>query len=391
MNSSRKLERRQTRGTTLSLCMIVKNEADGLEKCLSTARPHVDEIVIVDTGSTDATLEIAGRYADILEEIEWPDSFAEARNHSIDLATGDFIVVLDGDEFLPDPLHWRRIRKAISSGDVAVVRIPVRNLLPEGQLIAADRMWQERVFKNDPVIRYQGRVHNQHFEGMVAYMDRTGHRLVEVASEVIHTGYAHSVGKMKEKYRVRLHLLEEEFRNASSEKHKAYYGFQLGVVHYVLEDYEQVLDTYGALDFDELEDYNAFYTHLLASQAALKCKLPTRALIHCNGMLSLNRDEPVAYQISGLAFLQAHQFSDGLLMLLEALAKTGDAANARFVLNAPALMRTLARICNDAGLDKHGEAFLALAANDEFHPDDASDLVQSLKLGLVQSQQRAVA
>ncbi len=391
MSSNRKLERRRTKGTTLSLCMIVKNEAEGLEKCLSTARPHVDEIVVVDTGSTDGTLDIARRYADVIDEIEWPDSFAEARNHSLDLATGDFIVVLDGDEFLPDPLHWRRIRKAISSGDVAVVRIPIKNLLPEGQLIAADRMWQERVFKNDPVIRYEGRVHNQHFDGMVAYMERTGHRLAEVSSEVIHTGYAHSVGKMKEKYSVRLHLLEDEYRNAQSEKRKAYYGFQLGVVHYVLEDYERVLDTFGALDFDELEDYNAFYAHLLASQAALKCKLPTRALIHCNAMLSLNRDEPVAYQITGVAFLQAHQFADGLLMMLEALVKTGESPNTRFVLNTPALMRTLAKICHEAGLDRHGEAFTDLALSDEFHADDAADLIQSLKLGLVQGQQRAVA
>ncbi|NNE70307.1 MAG: glycosyltransferase, partial [Rhodothermales bacterium] len=172
-SASRKMKRRK--GThTLSLCMIVRNEEEGLEKCLSTARPHVDQIVIVDTGSTDSTLEIASRYADVIEQIEWPDSFAEARNHSLEFATEDFIMILDGDEFLPDPLHWRRIRKALAE-NVACIRIPVKNLLPEGQLIAADRMWQERISRNAPEIRYEGKVHNQHARGLIAYAERTGH------------------------------------------------------------------------------------------------------------------------------------------------------------------------------------------------------------------------
>ncbi len=387
-NATRKLKRRK--GThTISLCMIVKNESEGLEKCLSTARPHVDQIVVVDTGSTDNTLEIAGRYADVIKEIEWPDSFAEARNHSLQFATEDFIMVLDGDEFLPDPLHWRRIRKALAE-NVACVRVPVRNLLPEGQLIAADRMWQERIFRNAPEIRYEGKVHNQHHRGLVAYAERTGHGIVTVDAEVIHTGYSHSASKMKEKYEVRLHLLEDEYDNADSDRHRAYYGYQLGVVHYVLEDYTKVLDLYGSLQYDELEKGNAFYTHLLAAQSALKLNIPGRSLIHCNAMLDLDRTEPVAYQITGLALLQAHQFTDGLLMLLEALSMTNGKQTGRFVLSGSALMQNLARLCTSAGLNRHGEAFTRLQNKDEFSADEAAEIIQSLKLGLVQNQ-RAVA
>lgn len=387
-NASRKLKRRK--GThTLSVCMIVKNEEEGLEKCLSTARPHVDQIVVVDTGSTDRTLEIAGRYADVIKEIEWPGSFSEARNYSLQFATGDFIMILDGDEFLPDPLHWRRIRKALAE-NVACVRIPVRNLLAEGQLIAADRMWQERIFRNAPEIRYEGKVHNQHHKGLIAYAQRTGHGIATVDAEIIHTGYAHVAGKMKDKYKVRLHLLEDEYNNADSAGKRAYYGYQLGVVHYVLEDHEKVLDLYGSLEFDEMEEGNAFYTHLLAAQSALKLNIPARALVHCNSMLELNRTEPVAYQITGLALLQGHQFSDGLLMLLEALAMTTASQTARFVLNGAVLMKNLARLCNSAGLTRHAEAFTRLQNKDGFQASEAAEIIQSLKLGLVQTQ-RAVA
>ena len=103
----------------LSLCMIVKNEAETLEKCLRLARPHVDEIVVVDTGSTDGTREIARRYADVYDEIEWPDSFSLARNHSFDLATGDFIMCLDGDEYIEEEAETYSVPRAFVAGEEA--------------------------------------------------------------------------------------------------------------------------------------------------------------------------------------------------------------------------------------------------------------------------------
>ena len=69
---------------TLSACMIVKNEEKDLERCLKSVRPHVDELVIVDTGSTDRTVEIAEYYADKLRFFEWTGDFSAARNFSMD-------------------------------------------------------------------------------------------------------------------------------------------------------------------------------------------------------------------------------------------------------------------------------------------------------------------
>mgnify|MGYP003815154603 CR=1 FL=1 len=88
---------------TISLCMIVRNEEAVLERCLRSACDIADEIVIVDTGSTDETKEIARRYTDRIYDFEWTDDFAAARNFSFDQATMDYILWLDADDyFLPE-------------------------------------------------------------------------------------------------------------------------------------------------------------------------------------------------------------------------------------------------------------------------------------------------
>ncbi len=83
---------------TISLCMIVKNEEQFLEKCLQSVQGLVDEIVIVDTGSTDKTPEIAKKFTQKVFNFQWCDDFSAARNESLKHATGDWILVLDADE-----------------------------------------------------------------------------------------------------------------------------------------------------------------------------------------------------------------------------------------------------------------------------------------------------
>ncbi len=85
---------------TVSLCMIVRNEAHTLEKCLNSIEGAVDEMVIVDTGSSDGTREVAGRFTDKVYDFEWVDDFAAARNFAYDKATMDYIMWLDADDIL---------------------------------------------------------------------------------------------------------------------------------------------------------------------------------------------------------------------------------------------------------------------------------------------------
>ncbi|MCH5267684.1 MAG: glycosyltransferase family 2 protein [Lachnospiraceae bacterium] len=83
-----------------SLCMIVKDEEPRLEKCLSTLADVMDEIIIVDTGSSDNTKEIAGKFTDLIYDFSWTGDFSEARNFAASKATGDYIYTADADEYL---------------------------------------------------------------------------------------------------------------------------------------------------------------------------------------------------------------------------------------------------------------------------------------------------
>ena len=84
--------------TELSLCMIVKNEEERLARCLSGVQGAVDEIIIVDTGSTDGTKRVAGQFTGRVYDYAWDDDFSAARNASLDRATKPFILWLDADD-----------------------------------------------------------------------------------------------------------------------------------------------------------------------------------------------------------------------------------------------------------------------------------------------------
>lgn len=89
-------------GTRISLCMIVKNEAHNLQRCLASVAGAVDETIVIDTGSTDATCEIARAFGARVRTFPWNDNFSDARNASLELATGDWVLVLDADEALAE-------------------------------------------------------------------------------------------------------------------------------------------------------------------------------------------------------------------------------------------------------------------------------------------------
>ena len=95
---------------TISLCMIVKNEEAVLARCLDSIADLMDEIIIVDTGSTDHTKEIAAKYTSQIYDFKWTSDFSAARNFSFSKANMDYIYAADADEVLDDFNHERFLR-----------------------------------------------------------------------------------------------------------------------------------------------------------------------------------------------------------------------------------------------------------------------------------------
>ncbi len=163
-----------SRTPSLSLCMIIKDEAFFLADCLASVRDHVDQIVVLDTGSTDGSAQIARQYADVVEDFDWVDDFSAARNASIELATGDWILVLDADERISEQ-DFGLIQRTIADTDLDGFYCIQRNYdndpnqpewYPVNQPSALTRDYKGfqanpilRLFRNRPDIRFSGRVH----------------------------------------------------------------------------------------------------------------------------------------------------------------------------------------------------------------------------------------
>lgn len=372
---------------TLSLCMIVKNEEDNLGKCLSLARPHVDEIVVVDTGSTDKTIEIAREYADVFDEIVWPGSFSIARNHSLSLATSDYILILDGDEYIEDPEAWKRIRKSLGVLDIAALILPVKNLLGDANVVSADLFWQERILRNDPEIKYHGSVHNQVMESILAHAEKTGRHIVRLEAEIVHTGYSLSEKDMVEKYKTRVELLKHEYENPRDEVYRAYYAYQLGLIYYIMRQNEEAAALFNTLNYDKLTPENAFYTRLLGAQTCLRLNDLDTTLIHCNEMLSINKNEPVGYYLTGVTLLRSRAIQEGMLMLLQAYnVNDGAGANIRFIINPKVLLEHLSRACKGVGMDSHAEIFEELIEEGIYDSEKVKEYITHLQSAFIQAE-----
>jgi len=144
----------------LSLCMIVKNEEEVLARCLESARPLVEEIVIVDTGSTDRTKEIAAQFTDRIFSFEWTDDFSAARNFSFSKAHGDYILWLDADDVITQENAVRLIalKRELDTLSPDVVICPYDTSVDEkGNVLSTCN--RERIIKNDGKRLWQGCVH----------------------------------------------------------------------------------------------------------------------------------------------------------------------------------------------------------------------------------------
>ncbi len=214
-------EARPAGGLTLSLCMIVRDEEEMLPRCLGAVAPVVDEIIVVDTGSRDATIEIARSFGARVIEHKWTDSFAEARNVSFDAATGDWLMFLDADEVLVSE-DAERLRALLGhTWREAFYLVETSYLGEAGDGFAATDV-QLRVFRNRPEYRFEGRVHEQITHTLPVYAPG---RIQQTTIRLRHYGYLEAVRSSKAKSQRNIDLLRKQADEGTLD---AFLHFNLG-------------------------------------------------------------------------------------------------------------------------------------------------------------------
>ncbi|MCL2050961.1 MAG: glycosyltransferase family 2 protein [Lachnospiraceae bacterium] len=140
--------------------MIVKNEADILKRCLETVFDIMDEIIIVDTGSTDSTKEIAALYTDKIFDFEWIDDFSAARNFAFSKASCEYIYSADADEVI-DEINRQRFKdlKQILNGEAELVQMYYVNQLKFGTVYNFDREYRPKLFKRNRIFTWIDPIH----------------------------------------------------------------------------------------------------------------------------------------------------------------------------------------------------------------------------------------
>jgi tetratricopeptide (TPR) repeat protein len=166
----------------VSAALIVRNESAYIEDCLKSLTGLVDEIVVVDTGSTDDTVEKAHQFPVKLHSFEWRQDFSAARNYALDRATGDWILYIDADERLevPDRDAWR---------DVLADKNKAGWRLRFHQRVGWTPYMELRLFRNDPRIRFRGVIHECMRHGVDAVCREDGLEIGSCNVALHHFGY----------------------------------------------------------------------------------------------------------------------------------------------------------------------------------------------------------
>jgi glycosyltransferase involved in cell wall biosynthesis len=223
----KKTRKEKIKKPTISLCMIVKNEEAYLGRCLESVRHCVDEMIIVDTGSTDQTLTIAKSYGARIYHHHWENDFSKHRNQSLSYATGDWIFQLDADEelFVED---GDKLKEIVQSERADYYHCRFYDMEKDGSVHGVFHLI--RLFRNGMGMSYMRKVHNQLCRiGTGAYSDL----------RIRHFGYDLPRDKMEAKHIRTTTMLEEMIATNPDD---VYSRYQLAASYAMHNDYDKAVE-----------------------------------------------------------------------------------------------------------------------------------------------------
>jgi len=256
------------RKVRLSQCMIVKNEEKNIRKALEWAQNGVAfEQIVVDTGSTDRTVEIAESMGAKVLHFEWIDDFAAAKNFAMDQCSGDWIAILDADEFfIPEDaikLTWLLEFIAATTENVGTIEMPWAQLDDEGNIFMMTA--QNRLYFNHPEIRYKGQIHES-----VNFSHTRWFSLKAPDITIMHTGYSSKAYRETAKSARNIELIDHELaKDPNNPEMQVYLADSLLNGGISSENYRRAIELYttalpNLVGHDEFFIRNA-YRHTLVT------------------------------------------------------------------------------------------------------------------------------
>lgn len=202
----------------ISACYIAKNEAENLAKSIKSLKNQVNEIVVVDTGSTDNTIVVARRLGARVYSFPWQDDFSKARNFALSKAKGEWLVLLDADEYFTAKTagNIRQVIRQAQQADGLLIQMVNYDVDKEE---IQDYFYQLRIVCNQQGLHYEGKIHEE-----LKLSDGKSMKFLRIPPEMLeiyHTGYASSVSRQKLERNLR--LLQQALDNGKSEADLARY------------------------------------------------------------------------------------------------------------------------------------------------------------------------
>lgn len=297
----------------ISLCMIVRNEEEYLDRCLESVAGVADEMVILDTGSTDSTEEIARRHGARVLEHTWRNDFSEAKNAALDIAKGEWILVLDADEELA-PNSRANIRELVNAGEADGFEVTVRSEMPETDILKFEDTKIVRLFRNRKEYRYTMPIHEQ----IRSSIEKSGGTIVQSDLMIIHHGYSRRFvqGKGNRTERNLLMLKDAVVQFDSN----PYLHYQIGVtLMSMARKDEAYIELKRVLELDYLSMGSAVLERFFVkiSQLALDRNENETAIMYAHKALDYNPYNNIAMYVAAVGFLSMNKIIDGYQMLLK--------------------------------------------------------------------------
>ena len=273
---------------------------------MSSLSGAVDEIVVVDTGSTDATRDIATACGAQVSQFEWQADFSAARNAALEAASCDWILSFDADEYLAEGAQ-REVRSAVDRTDAEGILVTVRNLLAPGDLIQSAESQIVRLFRRRDDVRFAGIIHEEVTTAIV----RRGGRVVGSPIVIVHDGYSRetaqaSGSRAERNLPILLRAVEESPLDP-------YLHFHLGATYHHLgrhADAQRHLVQVLTLPNETLNREILAWAAVRLAQVAMGERRDERVAEYAATALTYDSNHVLAHYLSGLALMRLGRIAE---------------------------------------------------------------------------------